>query len=271
MRPAVCACVSGDRLECNVLFPRAAATCRYLRGRYAADMTGRPHILVIEDDPEIRTLLRDYLGRQGFRVDVGGGAAALDRYRTTLGEPDLIVLDLMLPGEDGLSICRRVRAVSRVPILMLTAKGDEIDRIVGLEMGADDYLAKPFNPRELVARIRAILRRNEPIAVAHRRLAVADLVVDLDARSVTKDGRPVDLTSAEFDLLECFVTRPGRVLSREQLMDWTRGRKADPLDRTIDVQVSRLRRKLETGVSETLLIKTVRNAGYQLTQPIREI
>ena len=161
-----------------------------------------------------------YLLRQGFRVDVGDGGAALDRFRTTFGEPDLVVLDLMLPGEDGLSICRRLRATSRVPVLMLTAKGEEIDRIVGLEMGADDYLPKPFNPRELVARIRAILRRAEPPAVAHRRLAVGDLIVDLDARSATRAGaQPVELTSAEFDLLECFVTRPGRVLSREQLMD----------------------------------------------------
>jgi two-component system OmpR family response regulator len=176
----------------------------------------------------------------------------------------------MMPGEDGLSICRRVRAASRVPVLMLTAKGEEIDRIVGLEMGADDYLAKPFNPRELLARIRAILRRAEPVPLAHRRLSVAELTVDLGTRSVSHAvNGALDLTSAEFDLLECFVTRPGRVLSREQLMDWTRGRRAEALDRTIDVQVSRLRKKIETGGAE--VIKTVRNAGYVLACPVKEL
>jgi two-component system OmpR family response regulator len=232
-------------------------------------MSPRPRILVIEDDSEIRHLVQDYLQRQGFRVDVGHGATALDRFRATLGEPDLVVLDLMLPGEDGLSICRRLRAASRVPILMLTAKADDIDRIIGLEMGADDYLAKPFNPRELVARIRAILRRTEAAPVGQRHLAVNDdLLVDLDARSIARtDGAAIALTSAEFDLLECFLVRPRRVLSREQLMDWTRGRQSDPLDRTIDVQVSRLRKKIECG-SE--LIKTVRNAGYILAATIKE-
>jgi two-component system OmpR family response regulator len=232
-------------------------------------MSIQPRILVIEDDPEIRHLLRDYLQRQGFRVDIGDGGAALDRFRTTLGEPDLVVLDIMLPGEDGLSICRRLRASSRVPILMLTAKGEDIDRILGLEMGADDYLAKPFKPRELVARIRAILRRIETPPVEQRRLTVnGDLLVDLDARSIARaDGAAITLTSAEFDLLECFLKRPGRVLSREQLMDWTRGRRSEPLDRTIDVQVSRLRKKIECGVE---LIKTVRNAGYIFSATVRE-
>jgi len=229
----------------------------------------RPRILVIEDDAEIRSLVQDYLQRQGFRVDVGDGGAALDRFRSVTGEPDLIVLDIMLPGEDGLSLCRRIRASSRVPILMLTARSDDVDRIVGLEMGADDYLGKPFNPRELAARIRAILRRREPDPIARRRVAVGDILVDLEARSAVhaKDGE-LALTSGEFDLLECFLTRPQRVLSREQLMDWTRGRRAEPLDRTIDVQVSRLRKKIE-GNGETL-IKTVRNAGYILCAPVKE-
>jgi two-component system OmpR family response regulator len=235
----------------------------------SAPTSERPRILVIEDDPEIRSLVRDYLQRHGFRVDVGDGGAALDRFRSVLGEPDLIVLDIMLPGEDGLSLCRRIRAKSRVPILMLTARSEDIDRIVGLEMGADDYLGKPFNPRELVARIRAILRRREPDPVAHRRVGVGDLIVDLEARSaVHATNGEIGLTSAEFDLLECFVTRPQRVLSREQLMDWTRGRRADPLDRTIDVQVSRLRKKIETA--QDPLIKTVRNAGYMLCVPVED-
>ncbi|MGJ4929099.1 response regulator [Bradyrhizobium sp. HKCCYLS2038] len=235
-------------------------------------MDTRSHILVIEDDIEIRSLLRDHLAREGFRVDVGDGGAALDRFRNTFGDPDLVVLDIMLPGEDGLSICRRLRATSRVPILMLTAKGDEIDRIVGLEMGADDYLPKPFSPRELVARIRAILRRAEPAPLENRRFMVnANLTVDLDKREIThaEDG-PLPLTSAEFELLGCFLVRPNRVLSRDQLMDWTRGRQADPLDRTIDVQVSRLRKKIERE-GEGELIKTVRSAGYIFTAAVREL
>jgi two-component system OmpR family response regulator len=229
----------------------------------------RPRILVIEDDADIRELVQDYLQRQGFRVDVGDGGAALDRFRSMIGEPDLIVLDLMLPGEDGLSVCRRIRASSRVPILMLTARSDDVDRIVGLEMGADDYLGKPFNPRELAARIRAILRRREPDPIARRRIAVGDILVDLVSRSAVhvREGE-IALTSAEFDLLECFLTRPQRVLSREQLMDWTRGRRAEPLDRTIDVQVSRLRKKIEGGGEP--LIKTVRNAGYMLCAAVKE-
>jgi two-component system, OmpR family, response regulator len=232
-------------------------------------MSEKPHIVVIEDDPEIRSLVGDYLRRNDFRVDTGDGGAALDRMLATFGDPDLIVLDLMLPGEDGLSICRRLRVSSRVPILMLTAKCDDIDRIIGLEMGADDYLPKPFNPRELVARIRAILRRLEPPPVGARRLHAGRLVIDLDARAVATAEGPVDLTSAEFDLLECFLQRPGRVLSRDQLMDWTRGRRADVFDRTIDVQVSRLRKKIEAPGDP--VIKTVRNAGYVLTVPVKEV
>ena len=232
-------------------------------------MTKRPHILIIEDDPEIRSLVQDYLQKHGFRAEMGDGGAALDRHLSVFGEPDLIVLDIMLPGEDGLSICRRLRASSRVPILMLTARGEDIDRIVGLEIGADDYLPKPFNPRELTARIRAILRRNEPRPVAKKRLKLRDFVVDLEARSVIDaEGSAVELTSAEFDLLECFLTRPGRVLSREQLMDWTRGRRSEPFDRTIDVQLSRLRKKIDQ--SEPPLFKTMRNAGYILTARVEE-
>lgn len=233
-------------------------------------MTKPARIIVVEDDTEIRTLVRDYLQRNGLRVDVADGGAAFDRLVGQYGEPNLIVLDLMLPGEDGLSICRRVRATSRVPIIMLTARGEDIDRIVGLEMGADDYIPKPFNPRELLARIRAILRRAEPAAEkGGRRLAVDCLVVDLDARHVeTADGEAIDLTGAEFDLLECFITRPGRVLSRDQLMDWTRSRRAEALDRTIDVQMSRLRKKIERG--DTSIIKTVRNSGYILAVPVKD-
>ncbi|MBX9924981.1 MAG: response regulator [Hyphomicrobiaceae bacterium] len=232
-------------------------------------MADDAHIIIVEDDPEIRALVTSYLSKNGFSVGAASGSVELDRMLATSGEPDLIVLDVMLPGEDGLAICRRLRARSRVPIMMLTARGDDVDRIVGLELGADDYLAKPFNPRELVARIRAILRRQGPIDAAHRRVRCGPIVVDLDARRVVNgDGQPIELTSAEFDLLACFVTRPGRVLSRDQLMDWTRGRRAEAFDRTIDVQLSRLRKKIEVGDLE--LIKTVRNAGYVLTVPVSE-
>jgi two-component system OmpR family response regulator len=233
-------------------------------------MSRTPRILVVEDDPEIRSLLKDYLHRQGLRVDVADGGGTFDRLMAQYGEPDLVVLDIMLPGEDGFSICRRLRATSRVPVIMLTARGDDIDRIVGLEMGADDYLAKPFNPRELLARIRAVLRRMEqPLDQPRRRLAVGALIVDLDARTVwDAAGAEIELTSAEFELLSCFITRPGRVLSRDQLMDWTRGRRADALDRTIDVQLSRLRKKIEGNGAP--LIKTVRSAGYILTVSVEE-
>lgn len=233
-------------------------------------MDNRPVILIIEDDPEIRSLIQGYLQKQEFRVEVGDGGAAVDRYLSVFGEPDLIVLDIMLPGEDGLSICRRLRAKSRIPILMLTARGEDIDRIIGLEIGADDYLPKPFNPRELTARIRAILRRNEPAQIPGKRLKLGELTIDLESRAVIDAAdNTVELTGAEFDLLECFITRPGRVLSREQLMDWTRGRRSDPLDRTIDVQLSRLRRKIDRG--PTPLIKTMRNVGYILTCRVEEV
>lgn len=230
-------------------------------------------LLVVEDDREIGALLSEFLGREGFQVEVAGSGATMDALLRRF-QPDLVVLDLMLPGEDGLSICRRLRARSRVPILILTAKDDDIDRIIGLELGADDYLGKPFNPRELLARIRAILRRTEGLpaeAAPRRRMRFADFLIDLDTRSLEADGRRVAVTAAEFDLLACFVEHPRRVLSRDQLLDWTRGRIADPFDRTIDVSVSRLRRKLTEAspVAETL-ITTVRNGGYLFTGEPKE-
>lgn len=233
-------------------------------------MTNGSRIVLVEDDAEIRDLLRDYLQREGFRVDAADGGTAFDRLMEKFDEPDLIILDLMLPGEDGFSICRRIRAKSQVPIIMLTARGEDIDRIVGLELGADDYLPKPFNPRELLARIRAILRRSQQRASsATQSLRVGPLRVDLEARSVsTLNNVDIELTSAEFDLLACFVTRPGRVLSRDQLMDWTRGRRPDVFDRTIDVQMSRLRKKI--AVSGQAVIKTSRGAGYVLVVSVTE-
>jgi two-component system OmpR family response regulator len=229
-----------------------------------------PRIIVVEDDREIRALLEPILVREGFLVHLAESGSVLDRLVDRHGMPDAIVLDLMLPGEDGLSICRRLRASSAVPIIMVTAKGEDIDRIVGLEIGADDYLPKPFNPRELIARIRAVLRRSKaPLARARKRL-VGGLSVDLDARTVALDGEDIELTSAEFELLACFIERPNRVLSRDQLMDWTRGRDAAvPLDRTMDVQISRLRKKLQRDTLPDLF-KTVRNAGYILVQPVED-
>jgi two-component system, OmpR family, response regulator len=237
-------------------------------------MTGKS-ILFVEDDRDIRMLLADFLVREGFAVEVAEDGAAVDRVLART-RPDLVILDLMLPGEDGLSICRRLRARGAVPIIMLTAKNDDVDRIVGLELGADDYLGKPFNPRELLARIRAILRRVErtaPAAAPQRRRSFAGFVVDLDARSVdTKDGMRVPLTSAEFDLLACFVERPRRVLTRDQLLDWTRGRSADPFDRTIDVTVSRLRKKLEVAdPAAGEVVTTVRNGGYLFSAEVSDL
>jgi DNA-binding response OmpR family regulator len=230
-------------------------------------------ILIVEDDEEIARLVRGLFAREGFRTEVardaGGMGAVMARF-----QPDLIILDLMLPGEDGLSICRRLRAKSDIPVLMLTAKSDDIDRVVGLEIGADDYLTKPFNPRELLARVRAVLRRTrgERREEATRRFAFEGFVIDLDARTLNgPGGEPLTLTSAEFDLLACFVERPRRVLSRDQLLDWTRGRDAEPFDRTIDMTISRLRKKFETAAPGSSFFSTVRNNGYLFVPTVKSL
>ena len=230
-------------------------------------MNERPHILVVDDDREIRDLLARFLRRHGYRVEaVADGRqmfAALGA-----GRFDLIVLDLMLPGEDGLSLCRRVRADSSLPIIMLTAVGEDTDRIVGLEVGADDYLGKPFNPRELLARIRAVLRRagevpRRPEEDRSGRFEFQGWNLDATRRCLhAPDDAPVELTAGEFALLLAFLEHPGRVLSRDQLLDLTRGREAGPFDRSVDIQVSRLRRKIEDDPKRPTLIKTVRSGGY---------
>ncbi|MCK1295572.1 response regulator [Bradyrhizobium sp. 30] len=231
-------------------------------------------IMIVEDDREIRALLADLLTREGYAPVCVENGAAMDR-ALMQACPDLIVLDIMPPGEDGLSICQRLRGKSRTPILMLTAKADDVDRIIGLELGADDYLPKPFNPRELLARIKAALRRVDgPLQMPPpRRIAFGRLVADLDGRSLTNDqDRIVELTAAEFDLLACFLERPKRVLSRDQLLDWTRGRTADPFDRVIDVSVSRLRRKLVAADPKAAFsIRTVRNGGYLFSADVRPL
>lgn len=231
-------------------------------------------IVVVDDDAEIRRLVGDFLRREGFAVELAADGREMDRVLEKV-RPDLVVLDLMLPGEDGLSICRRLRTANDLPILMLTAKGDETDRVVGLEIGADDYVVKPFGPRELLARIRALLRRSRARpseAAPTRRYAFDRFVADLDARQLTfESGELVQLTSAEFDLLSCFILRPRRVLSRDQILDWTHGRTADPFDRTVDILVSRLRKKLDSLSPECNLINTVRNGGYLMTAPVRQV
>lgn len=224
-----------------------------------------PHVLVVDDDAEIRTLLGRYLVGQGFRVSLAADRRALEAELATAAI-DLVVLDVLLPDGSGLDICRDLRRRRpALPIILLTALKEEVDRIIGLEIGADDYLGKPFNPRELVARIRAVLRRGGEAAAppAVRRWRFAGYRTDAASRTVVDAaGGTIDLTGAEFDLLCVLLDRPGRVLSRDQLLDLTQGRDADPLDRSIDVLVSRLRRKLGDA-PPFHLVKTVRNGGYQ--------
>ncbi len=230
-------------------------------------MTEDTLIAVTEDDVEIRALVVDLLKREGFEAAPCPTAADLDRL-IARRRVDLVVLDVMMPGEDGLSVCRRLRARGDIPVLMVTAKGDDIDRIVGLEVGADDYLPKPFNPRELVARVKAILRRTRggpPAAHTEGReiYRFAGWTLDAGSRDLTgPDGEPAVLTGGEFDLLLVLLQHPQRVLNRDQLLDWTRGRSATPFDRAVDVQLSRLRRKLGDDSADPSMIKTVRGGGY---------
>ena len=236
-------------------------------------MDNSPHILIVDDDREIRDLLGRFLEKHGCRVTTASDGRAM---RAALGDwsIDLIVLDLMLPGEDGLTLCRELRAQSAMPIIMLTAMGEETDRIVGLEMGADDYVPKPFSPRELLARIKAVLRRAGERAEAlpaseGQAVQFAGWALDLARRRLqSPDGTAVSLTAGEFELLTAFVDHPQRVLSRDQLLDFTRGRSAAPYDRSIDIQVSRLRRKIEPESDAPELIKTVRGGGYLFTPAI---
>lgn len=239
-------------------------------------MNAAPHVLVVDDHREIRDALTRYLEKNGMRVTAADGAPAMDA-ALKAGAIDLIVLDVMMPGEDGLSVCRRLRADTDIPVLMLTALGDETDRIVGLELGADDYLAKPFNPRELLARIRSILRRAERTergggTLAGRRLRFGRWTLNVDRRElVGEDGKAVALTTAEFRLLTVFLERPRFVLSREQLLDLTSGRAAQVFDRAIDNQVSRLRRKIERDPARPEIIATVWGGGYSLAADVTEV
>ena len=228
-------------------------------------MATSPHILVVDDDREIRDLLSRFLRKHGVRVTAAAGGREM-RKAMEAGRFDLIVLDLMLPGEDGLALCRWVRSTSQMPVIMLTAVSEDTDRIIGLEMGADDYVAKPFNPRELLARIRAVMRRAESTPSAEGRkgvLVFEGWKLDTARRELFRpDGELVLLTSGEYDLLLTLVERAQSVLTRDQLLDLTRGRDTVPFDRSIDVQISRLRRKIEDDPREPARIKTVRGGGY---------
>lgn len=226
-------------------------------------------ILVIDDDVELCNLLAEYLGGEGFHAEFAHeGESGLQQAMRS--DYALIVLDVMLPGINGFEVLRRIRAASRIPVLLLTARGEEVDRIVGLEIGADDYLPKPFNPRELVARIRAILRRTRearPASAEMEVLRVGDIELDPATRTVRQAGEPLDLTSVEFNLLEVLLREAGRVVARERLATAVLGRKFSPFDRSIDMHVSKLRRKLGDSEAEMEHIKTVRGVGYIFARP----
>ncbi|MCC6997059.1 MAG: response regulator transcription factor [Deltaproteobacteria bacterium] len=233
-------------------------------------MANRTQALLVEDDARLAALVAEFLGKHEVDVTVAAdGERGLRALRDRAW--DVVLLDLMLPGVDGLEIARRMRAdprTAQLPVIMLTAKGDDVDKIVGLELGADDYLAKPYNPRELLARIRALLRRATS-GVPRERLRVGALDIDLGAREVSVAGRRITLTHFEFELLLCLARAAGRVLSRDQLMETLRGVEFEAFDRSIDVHVSKLRAKIEDDAKDPRYIRTVRGVGYMLTEPER--
>ncbi len=238
-------------------------------------MEPSPHILVVDDAHDIREPLAKYLAKNGLRVSAAVNAAEARKELKT-SAIDLLVLDIMMPGEDGLSLCRHLRETTEIPVILLTAMAEDTDRVVGLEIGADDYVTKPFNPRELLARIRAVLRRAGAVprsrdATETRRLRFAGWLLDTDRRELTgADGVAVPLSTAEFRLLTAFLERPHIVLSREQLLDLTSGRAAQVFDRSIDNQVSRLRRKIEADPKHPSLVKTVWGGGYVFAADVQE-
>lgn len=237
--------------------------------------TASPHVLVVDDDREIRDLVARHLKKHGFKVDVASGGAEMKdaMLRSRL---DLIILDRVMPGEDGLTLCRNLRATSDVPVILLTLLGSDTDRIVGLEVGADDYLPKPFNPEELVARIRAVLRRAQALptnksAKIDSVLSFAGWTLDCRARRLTSpDGVVVTLTDGEFELLRALAERPGVILSRDDLLDLTSGREPGLFDRSVDMQIMRLRRKLSAHTDASDIIKTIRQQGYMFTADVEE-
>src|SRR6202167_1347969 len=238
-------------------------------------MKAAEHILVIDDQPEIRDVVQQYLANEGYRVSVANDGTGMRRVMAQ-GPVDLVILDLMLPGEDGLTLARSLRSESGIGIIILTGRGETVDRIIGLEMGADDYLPKPFHLRELLARVKSVLRRSaargaaqDTNAPGRSRARFAGWQLDLSTRElVSPQGGEVRLTTGEFDLLAAFVNNANQVLSRDRLLDLARNREAGPFDRTIDVQVGRLRRKLEDNPENPTLIKTVRGSGYIFTPAV---
>lgn len=227
---------------------------------------GNKKILVVDDDPGLRELLQEYLSSQGYQVNAVADGLAMEQHLRQ-DTADLVILDLMLPGEDGLTLARKLKARGQQPVIMLSARGEDVDRIVGLEVGADDYLAKPFNPRELLARIRAVLRRGEDATPkvdtgAQAIYRFSSFQFNPNSRKLLKNGTEISLTAREFDLLSIFSEHPNRVLSRDFLMDVMKGYERDPFDRSIDVTVTRLRRKIEDNPSQPEYVRTVWGEGY---------
>ncbi|MGF1755914.1 response regulator transcription factor [Vibrio makurazakiensis] len=238
-------------------------------------MQGSTHILVVDDDQEIRELLEEYLSKSGFRVSSVGDGIELEKHIESEGYPDLILLDVMLPGEDGFTLCQKVRKHSNVPIIMLTAVSDETDQIIGLEIGADDYIAKPFSPRQLMARIKALLRRahvveEKPTDALPKHILFGDWCLDTLAHRLTNSEteQDFDLTGSDFSLLMLFLNRPNEILDRDTISFATRGREALPFERGIDVQLSRLRQRLGDSGKYPQYIKTMRGNGYILAVPV---
>jgi two-component system OmpR family response regulator len=236
-------------------------------------MDSVPHIIVVDDHQDIRDLVANYLEQQGYRVSVAENGAALRRLLER-NVPDLIVLDIMMPGDDGLTMCREIRMAGDTPIIFLTARADETDRVIGLELGADDYLTKPFSSRELLARIKAVLRRARPAnpqrpARRPTMLRFDRWTLDVSRRELQdEDGVGVPLSTAEFRLLKVFVEHPGAVLTRDQLLDLTQGRTAGPFERSIDVLISRIRQKIERDTRNPEFIRTIRSGGYLFTPEV---
>ncbi|MGD8708759.1 MAG: response regulator [Ectothiorhodospiraceae bacterium] len=227
-----------------------------------------PRVLVVDDEAPVREMIAEYLTRYGFTVDAAADGGQM-RERLSAARPDVVLLDIAMPGEDGLTLARYLREHCDVGIIMVTASGEVVERIVGLEVGADDYIAKPFDPRELLARVRSVLRRLKATAAApaeqdtNRRVRVGNCTLDLDARRLLgEDGEDIPITAMEFDLLQIFVSRPNRVLSRDDILNLTQNRDWDPFDRSVDIRIARLRKKIELDPAKPSLIRTIRGAGY---------
>ena len=229
--------------------------------------TQRKRLLVVDDEPKIRQLLKKYLSQEGFIVEAVEDGTSMDLFLSD-NEVDLVILDLMLPGEGGLSIGRRLNQQNNMPIIILSARGEELDRIVGLEMGADDYLVKPFNPRELLARIRSVLRRytqdsqNAPTVTVGHPLTFGPFSLNVEKHQLTRDNQEIPLTTGEFTLLRVFLEHANRVLNRDTLLEITKGYDRIPFDRSIDICVGRLRKKIETNPTEPIYLRTIWGAGY---------